>query len=135
VPGRGIRVTGARTLAPPDAPEWRYVSTRRLLLMIEAFVTRIGHEVAFEGNSVVRRADLGRMVRAYLSDLWRDGGLDGATAAEAFVVACDDRNNPPEEQDAGRLVCDLRVKPPAPAEYVVVRIGVAAGEAKGVPGG
>ena len=55
-------------------------------------------------------------------------------AGKAFVVACDDRNNPPEEQDAGRLVCDLRVKPPAPAEYVVVRkLGDEARSAPGTP--
>ena len=95
---------------------------------------RVGHEVAFEGNSAARRADLTRMLRSFLADLWREGALDGATDEQAFEVTCDDCTTPPEEQDAGRLICVIRVKPPAPAEYVIVRIGVAVGEVKGVLG-
>jgi phage tail sheath protein FI len=49
--------------------------------------------------------------------------LAGATAAEAYSVLCDETNNPPEEADAGRMVCDIGIQPPWPAEFVVVRIG------------
>jgi phage tail sheath protein FI len=49
--------------------------------------------------------------------------LDGATAAEAYSVTCDETTNPPDEVAIGRLVCLIGVQPPWPAEFVVVRIG------------
>ena len=63
------------------------------------------------------------MVRNFLDGLWQRGMLDGATAADAYSVTCDESTNPPEEIEAGRLICRIGVQPPWPAEYVVVRIG------------
>ena len=67
--------------------------------------------------------EIDRVARSFLDELWRCGMLDGATAEEAYFVRCDETTNPPEETMLGRLTCLIGVRPPWPAEFVVVRIG------------
>ena len=59
---------------------------------------------------------------AYLDDLYRQGALKGASAAQAFYVKCDADTNPPDEREAGRVVTEIGLAPLAPAEFVIVRI-------------
>jgi phage tail sheath protein FI len=120
-PGRGVRVAGARTLSS-DAL-WRYVNVRRLMSMIEEAVEEQLQWVAFENNHPDLWRELSRLVRSFLDDLWRRGMLDGLTAEQAYTVTCDETTNPPAEIDQGRLICQIGVLPPWPAEFVIVRIG------------
>jgi phage tail sheath protein FI len=120
-PGGGIRVFGARTLY--QAPLLRYINVRRLLLWIEEAIDESTQWIVFEPNNDALRRDTDRAVRGLLESLFRRGMLDGAKIDDAFSVQCDERNNPPEEVDAGRLICEVGVQPPRPAEFVVVRIG------------
>ncbi len=120
-PGRGIRVFGARTLS--SDLNWRFLNVRRLLLMIEVAIDRQTQWVVFEPNNTSTRVNLVRVIRGFLKNLWQAGMLDGATADDAFEVACDDSTTPPSEAALGRLICLVGVQPPAPAEFVVVRIG------------
>jgi hypothetical protein len=62
-----------------------------------------------------------RDVGAFLTGVWRDGALFGATASEAFFVKCDAENNPPDVRDRGQLVIDVGLAPVKPAEFVVFR--------------
>jgi uncharacterized protein len=123
-PARGVRVAGARTLASPgdrDAP--RYINVRRLLLMIEEAIDEQIQWVTFEPNSEELWAEVDRVVRGFLDGLWRDGMLDGATAEEAYSVRCDAATNPPDKRELGEITCQIGVRLPWPAEYVIVRIG------------
>lgn len=121
LPGRGIRVMGARTFS--GDPTWRFVNVRRLLTMIEQSLDAQTQWIVFEPNDLGLQVELGGEVRSFLLDLWRKGMLEGGTPDEAFFVRCDETTNPPEETDLGRLICLLGVNPPAPAEFVIVRIG------------
>jgi phage tail sheath protein FI len=120
-PGRGIRVYGARTLS--SDVQWQFLNVRRLLLMIETAIDRGTQWVVFEPHNTALQDDLDRVIRSFLNDLWQRGMLDGATPADAFTVQCDDTTNPPEEIDAGRLICLVGVQPPPPAEFVIIRVG------------
>jgi phage tail sheath protein FI len=120
-PGRGLRVAGARTLG--SDPAWRYVNVRRLMLMIERSIEVSTQWLVFEPNNPALWRDVERVLRGFLDNLWRRGMLDGATAEQAFSVACDNSTNPPAETAAGRLIAVVGVQPPWPAEFVVVRIG------------
>jgi phage tail sheath protein FI len=117
--GRGIRVYGARTL---DS-EMRFVNVRRLLSMIEKAIDQGTQWTVFEPNNILLRSEIDRVVRSYLQTLYRRGMLDGGTPDEAYVVKCDDSTNPPEEIERGRVVCQIGVQPPYPAEFVVALIG------------
>jgi phage tail sheath protein FI len=123
LPGRGVRVYGSRTLARPAEPQWLYVNVRRLLLMIETAIDRQTQWAVHEPNSPRLQRALERVVRNFLDSLWRLGYLDGGSAQQAYSVVCDDTTNPPEDTNRGRVTCLVGVLPPAPAEFVVVRIG------------
>jgi hypothetical protein len=121
-PGQGIRIWGARTLADSGS-EWRYINVRRLFNMIEESIARSTLWVVFEPNDATLWNSIKRDVTAFLTMLWRQGALKGATAAEAFFVKCDAETNPPEVVDAGMVVTVIGVAPVKPAEFVIFRIG------------
>jgi phage tail sheath protein FI len=77
----------------------------------------------FEPNAQALRREIDRSVRSFLESLFRRGMLDGADSDAAYSVKCDDATTPPEEQDLGRVICQIGVQPPAPAEFVVVVVG------------
>jgi len=116
----GIRVWGARTLAID--PEWRYLNVRRLINQIEESITQGTNWVVFEPNDQLLWHQLRRDVTAFLTRVWRDGALFGATPEAAFFVKCDAETNPPEVIDAGQLVMVIGVAPVKPAEFIIFRI-------------
>jgi hypothetical protein len=58
----------------------------------------------------------------FLTRVWRDGALFGATPSEAFYVKCDSETNPPEVIEAGQVVCEIGISPVKPAEFVIFRL-------------
>jgi hypothetical protein len=133
VPGRGIRVLGARTLS--DESSWRYLNVRRLVTQIERGVAAYAAWTVFEPADQALRNDVERVVRRFLDDLWRAGGLEGRTAEDAYDVTVEDAGRAGAGDD-GRLVVEIAVQPPWPAEFVVVRIDVSApGARSGGAGG
>ena len=119
--GRGIRIAGARTMS--DDTEYRFVNVRRLLLLISEVLDEQLQWTLFEANNQNLWLDLDRVVRSFLRQMWEHGMLDGGTADEAFSVLCDETTNTPYEIENGRLVCEIGLNLPWPAEFVVVRIG------------
>jgi len=122
LPGRGVLVLGARTL--DDHPAWRYLNVRRLFNMIEEALEEQVQWLTFEPNNPRLWKEVDRTVRAFLEQLYRAGMLDGASPADAYSVRCDATTNPPSDVDTGRVVCQIGIQPPYPAEFVIVRIGV-----------
>lgn len=121
LPGRGLRVYGARTVTSDS--EWRYLNVRRLLLMIEKAVES-GHQWAvFEANDHILRQALTFSLGSFLNVLWRRGALAGNTPEAAYRVQCSENNNPPEVIDNGRLIVDVAVAPAIPFEFIKFRLG------------
>ncbi len=118
----GIRVWGARTLAP-SASEWRYVPVRRLFNMIEQSIVGATRWVVFEPNDRSLWSAMLRDSKAFLMMLWRQGALMGRTPEQAFFVKCDEETNPQEVIDAGQVVMLIGIAPVKPAEFVIFRIG------------
>jgi phage tail sheath protein FI len=121
LPGRGIRIFGARTIS--SDPDWRYVNVRRLLMMIEKAIDLSTQWAVFEPNDHIVRAKIRLALTSFLLAIWQRGGLVGATAKEAFFVRCDETNNPPEERANGRLIAVVGVAPTVPYEFVILRVG------------
>jgi len=118
----GVRVWGARTLAP-SASNWRYLNVRRLFNMVEESIAQNTRWVVFEPNDRPLWKSIQRDVGAFLTLLWRQGALQGASPHEAFFVKCDEETNPPEVIDAGQVVTLIGMAPVKPAEFVIFRIG------------
>ncbi|MBI1170009.1 phage tail sheath family protein [bacterium] len=125
----GILVWGARTLAKP-ASNWKYLNVRRLTNMIEESIENSMRWVVFEPNDRTLWKSIRRDIEAFLTTLWRQGALMGATPEQAFFVKCDEETNPQAEIDIGRVTTLIGIAPVKPAEFVIFRIGqTAAGAA------
>jgi phage tail sheath protein FI len=121
LPGRGIRIFGARTIS--SDPDWRYVNIRRLMMMIEKAIDLSIQWAAFEPNDTYTRTKLHLSLFSFLIALWQQGALAGETAQEAFFVKCDEENNPPNLRANGQLIAEVGVAPAKPFEFIVVRVG------------
>jgi len=124
-PGRGIRIWGARTLS--SDPSWRYINVRRLFNYVEKSIERGTQWVVFEPNDMMLWARVRRDVNSFLTTVWSEGALFGASPNQAFFVMCDAALNPPESRDLGRLIIEIGMAPVKPAEFVIFRISQWAG--------
>lgn len=118
--GRGIRIWGARTLS--SDPEWRYINVRRLFNFVSESIMEGTQWSVFEPNDPRLWTALRISVSNFLTRVWRDGALFGATPGEAFYVKCDTETNPPEVIEAGQVVCEVGISPVKPAEFVIFRL-------------
>ncbi len=118
--GRGIRVWGARTCS--SDPEWKYINVRRLFLYIEQSLEEGTQWAVFEPNDEDLWARIRQSTEKFLKTVWREGGLQGSTADEAFFVRCGEETMTQDDIDNGRLIVEIGIAPVKPAEFVVFRI-------------
>jgi hypothetical protein len=122
LPGRGIRVWGARTLGEASATSWMFVHARRLMSYIEASVERSTRWTVFEPHDDKLRRALRHSLNVFLRDIWQSGGLKGATPEESYYVKCDETNNTSATIDNGQLICEAGVAVAAAMEFLVFEI-------------
>jgi uncharacterized protein len=120
--GRGHRLWGARTLS--SAPEWKYISVRRLMSFVERSVEDGMCWTVFEQNGDQLWARLRQLIDDFLTDLWSQGALFGTTPQEAFFVKCDRSTMTQNDIDNGRLIVEVGIAPVRPAEFLIIRIGL-----------
>ncbi len=120
--GKGTLIWGARTLAGNDN-EFRYVSVRRLLGMIEKSLRDGLAGVVFEPNDerTWRRAQAS--AENFLTGLWREGALAGAKPEHAFYVSVGlGRTMTAQDNLEGRLIMEIGLAAVRPAEFIVLRL-------------
>ena len=125
-----ITVWGARTMAGAGAPEWSYISSRRLFNFLRESIEQGTGWVVFEPNAPELWSKVRRNVTAFLTTVWASGALLGATPEQAFYVRCDESTNPEAVRDLGQLVTEIGVALVKPAEFVVFRISQWSGGAQ-----
>jgi phage tail sheath protein FI len=121
----GARTLGAanRTYGCQDMDEgFKYVNLRRLYLYIYNSILQGTQFAVFEPNNALLWARLTREVTQFLTTLWQQGALVGATASQAFFVKCDEETNPPDQQATGAVVTLVGVAMTKPAEFVVFEV-------------
>lgn len=119
---RATLIWGARTLAGND-PEWKYVSVRRLLMMLEQSIDKGTRWVVFEPNNAATWVKVRATIENYLSRKWQEGAFVGATTREAFFVRCGLGSTMTAQDVAeGRLVVEIGVAPVRPAEFIGIRV-------------
>ncbi|NJC24674.1 phage tail sheath family protein [Neolewinella antarctica] len=119
--GKGTLVFGARTLDANNG-EYKYISVRRLMNMIEESCAKAAEQFVFEPNDANTWVRVQGMIENFLELIWRDGGLQGATTREAFRVRIG-LNLSMSTQDIkdGLMVVNVSVAPVRPAEFIVLR--------------
>ncbi|HTS31289.1 MAG TPA: phage tail sheath C-terminal domain-containing protein [Bryobacteraceae bacterium] len=123
--GRGLRVYGARCIT--SLTEWKYINVRRLFIFLEASLDQGTQWAVFEPNDQKLWDRLTQAVSAFLTTVWREGGLVGAKVEEAFFVKCGRDTMSQDDIENGRLIMLVGVAPVFPAEFVIIRIGQFAG--------
>ena len=118
--GLGILVWGARTL-DGNSQDWRYLPVRRTVTYIEQSCKLAAAAYVFQPNDKNTWTAVTAMISSFLTDVWKQGGLQGSSAPEAFSVACglgttmttDDILN-------GFMNVAVQVAVVRPAEFIVI---------------
>lgn len=121
LPGRGIRIFGTRSLS--SDPEWRYLTTRRIVDAIEKSLEISLRWMVFEPNNLITRHSVETSANILLDRLFRQGILAGPVARGAYSAKCDLQNNDDATRDDGKLIVDIGVAPTKPFEFIYFRLG------------
>jgi phage tail sheath protein FI len=113
---RGLLALAATTLS--GEPDWRQISTRRLLILLRRALARAGAVHVFEPDDRVTRRAVTRSLTMLLDQLQRRGAFAGANSAQSFRVA---EALPANEED-GRLAVDIAVAPATPLRFLNIRL-------------
>ncbi len=111
---------GARTL-DGNSQDWRYVSVRRTMTFLEQSVKLAARQYIFSPNTSDTWLAVKSMITSFLMGVWRSGGLQGSSPADAFQVnvglgstmTADDVLN-------GYLRVSVLVATVRPAEFLVI---------------
>jgi phage tail sheath protein FI len=85
--GRGTVVWGARTL-DGNSEDYAYIQVRRSLITIEQSIKLALQSYVFAANDATTWSTVTASISSFLTGLWQQGALMGASAAEAFTVQC-----------------------------------------------
>ena len=119
--GKGTLVWGARTLAGNDN-EWRYVSVRRLFIMIEESARNATGFAVFEANDSTTWLKVKAMIESYLYGLWERGALAGSKPESAYFVHVGlGSTMTPQDVLEGRMIVEIGIAAVRPAEFIVLR--------------
>lgn len=118
--GKGTLVWGARTLAGNDN-EWRYVNVRRLFNFAEESIKKATEFSVFEPNDRNTWTRVRTTISNFLTNLWRDGALVGATPEQAFFVRVG-LGETMTAQDIleGKMIVSVGLAASRPAEFITI---------------
>lgn len=120
--GRGILIWGARTL-DGDSQDWRYISVRRTMIYLEQACKQIAFNYVFEPNDSNTWELVTAQINTFLTDIWKQGGLQGSSTKEAFFVQCGIGSTMTSHDILnGIMNITIEVAPVHPAEFVVISI-------------
>jgi hypothetical protein len=119
IPGAGLAVMGARTLLQ-DGTANKYVNMRRSLIYIRKNLKNLTEFAIFENNDERLWAQLRNNLTVFLNEYRNQGGLRGATPAQAFFVKCDAENNSAQAIANGEVHIQVGVALQYPAEFIVI---------------
>ena len=119
IPGGGLSVMGARTLQQ-DGTANKYVNMRRSLIFITKNLKNLTQFAIFENNDERLWAQIRSQITTFLEQYRGQGGLRGATSAQAFFVKCDAENNSAAQIANGEVHIQVGVALQYPAEFIVI---------------
>jgi len=118
--GQGILVWGARTL-DGNSQDWRYVSVRRTMTFLEQSVKLAARAYVFAPNNGNTWAAVKSMINSFLTDVWKQGGLQGAKPDDAFSVSVGlGSTMTSEDLLNGYMRVTVKVAVVRPAEFIVI---------------
>ena len=118
--GLGILVWGARTL-DGNSLDWKYIPVRRTMIFLEQSCKLAAHAYVFQPNDKNTWEAVIAMISSFLTSIWKEGGLQGATAADAFSVSCGlGSTMTADDILLGFMNVTVKVAVVHPAEFIVI---------------
>lgn len=118
--GQGILIWGGRTL-DGNSQDWRYISVRRTLTFLEQSIKMAARAYVFSPNDANTWAALNSMISSFLTEIWKEGGLQGATAEASFKVSVGlGSTMTAEDLLNGYMRITVQVAVVHPAEFIVI---------------
>lgn len=120
VPGAGVVVYGARTLARSTSD--KFIPVRRTLNYLKYSLKQLTDFAVFEPNDANLWNRIRITVSGFLGEFYRSGGLRGDNASQAFFVICDESINTSTSIDQGIVNVEVGVALQYPAEFIVINL-------------
>lgn len=118
--GLGILVWGARTL-DGNSLDWRYLSVRRTMIFLEQSCKLAARAYVFEPNVKNTWEAVKSIINSFLTTIWKEGGLAGATPADAFSIQCGlGTTMTSEDILSGIMKITIKVAVVRPAEFIII---------------
>jgi hypothetical protein len=118
--GNGILIWGARTL-DGNSTDWRYLSVRRTMIFLEQSCKLAARAYVFEPNTKNTWESVKSMIGSFLTECWKQGALQGASANEAFTVDCGlGTTMTPDDLLQGYMTVVVKVAIIHQAEFIVM---------------
>jgi uncharacterized protein len=118
--GQGILIWGARTL-DGNSQDWKYLSVRRTMIFLEQSCKLAAQAYVFDPNDKNTWEAVKSMMGSFLTSVWKQGGLQGATVADAYSVDCGlGTTMTAEDILNGLLIVTIKVAVVHPAEFIVI---------------
>lgn len=118
--GLGILIWGARTL-DGNSLDWKYLSVRRTVIMLEQSCKLAANAYVFEPNTKNTWEAVKSMISSFLNTIWKAGGLQGASPAEAYSVDCGlGFTMTADDILLGFMNVTVKVAVVRPAEFIVI---------------
>ncbi|HPF10828.1 MAG TPA: phage tail sheath subtilisin-like domain-containing protein [Flavobacteriaceae bacterium] len=118
--GLGILVWGARTL-DGNSLDWKYLPVRRTLIFLEVSCKLAAQAYVFAPNVKNTWEGVKAMIGSFLTSVWKQGGLQGATPADAFSVECGlGSTMTAEDLLLGFMRVSVKVAVVHPAEFIII---------------
>jgi len=116
--GKGVLVWGARTLAG-NSQDWKYINVRRTMIMIEQSIKNSVEAYVFEPNTARTWIKVRTSIVNFLTDVWKQGALVGASTTEAFQVDVGlGTTMTPQDILEGLMKITIKVAISRPAEFI-----------------
>lgn len=118
--GLGILVWGARTL-DGNSLDWKYLPIRRTMTFLEQSCKLAAQAYVFQPNDKNTWEAVKSMISSFLTSIWKQGGLQGATPDAAFAVDCGlGTTMTPDDLLNGFMRVTVKVAIVHPAEFIVL---------------
>lgn len=118
--GIGILVWGARTL-DGNSLDWKYLSVRRTMIFLEQSCKLAAQAYVFQPNVKNTWEAVKAMIGSFLTTIWKEGGLQGASASDAFSVDCGLGSTMTSDDIVnGFMNVTVKVAVVRPAEFIVI---------------
>lgn len=117
--GDGVRLISAHTLS--SQREWRQLTARRIVTMVERVIVRQLAWLPFEPNNAGLHAMVTGRIDDLLFSLFRRGLFAGSSPSTSYFVRVD-RSRQRSDGDSGTLVVEIGLALAEPLEFIMLRV-------------